>query len=62
MVSKPTIGLFALVSIIATPAWATEICGNDIDDDGNGMTDEGCAPSLTSEICESPCPASRPAW
>ncbi|HEX4493777.1 MAG TPA: hypothetical protein VH914_21425 [Acidimicrobiia bacterium] len=31
-----------------------EICGNDIDDDGNGLTDEGCYPSLTTGVCESP--------
>jgi RHS repeat-associated protein len=32
----------------------TEICGNSIDDDGNGLTDEGCYPSMTTGVCESP--------
>jgi hypothetical protein len=31
-----------------------EICGNAIDDDGNGMVDEGCYPTLTTSVCESP--------
>jgi RHS repeat-associated protein len=38
----------------ARAAHATEICGNDLDDDGNGVADEGCAPSLTTGVCESP--------
>ncbi|HUP08361.1 MAG TPA: hypothetical protein VMU47_14480 [Caldimonas sp.] len=44
-----------LVAGISSRAGATsEICGNDIDDDGNGMTDEGCYPTLTTGVCESP--------
>lgn len=31
-----------------------EICGNGIDDDGNGLTDEGCYPTMTTGVCESP--------
>jgi RHS repeat-associated protein len=31
-----------------------EICGNSIDDDGNGLTDDGCYPALTTGVCESP--------
>jgi RHS repeat-associated protein len=48
--------LAALISIFAMSerAYAAEICGNDIDDDGNGMIDEGCAPTLTTGVCESP--------
>ena len=38
-----------VVSSLASPAWAVEICGNSIDDDGNGSTDENCAPTLTTE-------------
>ena len=50
------VALFATSSVlIATPAWATaEICGNGIDDDGNGLTDEGCYPTLSTNVCESP--------
>ena len=46
--------LVVMASLLASPAWATEICGNSMDDDANGSTDEGCAPTLTSDICESP--------
>ena len=45
----------ALASLTSTRAFATtEICGNDIDDDGNGLTDEGCYPTLSTGVCESP--------
>src|ERR1051326_9006415 len=49
------IALFMLASVAGT-AWAqtAEICGNDVDDDGNGMTDENCAPTLTTGVCENP--------
>lgn len=44
-----------MVLLTASRAHATaEICGNSIDDDGNGLTDEGCYPSLTTGVCESP--------
>src|SRR3569623_1141937 len=35
-------------------AFATEICGNGVDDDSNGLTDEGCYPTGTTGVCESP--------
>lgn len=45
----------AVSTLISTRAYATaEICGNDIDDDGNGLTDEGCYPTQTTGVCESP--------
>ena len=44
----------ALILCSASTSFATEICGNGIDDDGNGLTDEGCYPTLTSGVCESP--------
>jgi RHS repeat-associated protein len=44
----------SVVLALAPAAHATEICGNDVDDDANGMTDEGCAPSITTGVCESP--------
>src|SRR6266704_288568 len=41
--------------VISTTAEATsEICGNGVDDDLNGLTDEGCYPTLTTGVCESP--------
>jgi hypothetical protein len=47
--------LIAMMLVVATrAASAAEICGNDLDDDGNGMVDEGCAPTLTTGVCESP--------
>jgi RHS repeat-associated protein len=45
----------AILVLVATrPAAATEICGNSIDDDGNGLTDESCYPTLATGVCESP--------
>src|SRR3989442_10766760 len=44
----------ATVLLAAPAAEATEICGNNIDDDSNGLTDEGCYPTLTTGVCESP--------
>ncbi|MBA3819104.1 MAG: hypothetical protein H0X17_09455 [Deltaproteobacteria bacterium] len=44
---------FALVAI-STRADAAEICGNGLDDDANGATDESCYPTLTTGQCESP--------
>ncbi|MEP6862024.1 MAG: hypothetical protein ABJE66_15475, partial [Deltaproteobacteria bacterium] len=43
-----------LVGIAGSANATAEICGNDTDDDGNGMVDEGCAPTLTTGVCESP--------
>ena len=45
----------AIAALLGSRAEATgEICGNGIDDDGNGLTDEGCYPTLTTGLCESP--------
>jgi YD repeat-containing protein len=38
----------------ATAHGTAEICGNGIDDNGNGLTDEGCYPTITTGVCESP--------
>lgn len=44
-----------LIMAGVTSAHATaEVCGNAVDDDGNGTVDEGCAPTLTTGVCESP--------
>ena len=54
MVNRWTIAALALV-VGSRPVYATaEICGNDIDDDGNGLTDEGCYQSISTGVCESP--------
>src|SRR5205823_233027 len=46
---------FAAATLAARPAFATaEICGDGQDNDGNGLTDEGCYPFLTTGVCESP--------
>ena len=47
------LSLLALASLVSSAA-AAEICGNGIDDDSNGLVDEGCYPSLTTGQCESP--------
>jgi RHS repeat-associated protein len=44
-----TLTLFANVANAAP-----EICGNGIDDDGDNLADEGCYPTLTTGVCESP--------
>jgi RHS repeat-associated protein len=51
---------FFLASLIAgaialpTPLLAAEICGNGLDDDADNLADEGCYPTLTTGVCESP--------
>lgn len=35
-------------------AHATEVCGDGIDNDANGLTDEGCMPTVTTGVCENP--------
>ncbi len=35
-----TIAILAVSALAARPSWATEICGNSIDDDGNGYVDD----------------------
>jgi YD repeat-containing protein len=47
---------FALATVVAAPRVhaQAEVCGNGIDDNNNGLTDEGCYPTLTSGVCESP--------
>ena len=49
--------LLVLVSslpLVTTPAFATEICGNGIDESGDGIADLGCWPAAATKICESP--------
>jgi len=50
-----TLTILVTLGLGTTRAHATaEICGNGIDDDGNGLTDEGCYPTLSTGVCESP--------
>lgn len=42
------------LAALASEARATEICGNGVDDDANSLVDEGCMPSETTGVCESP--------
>ena len=46
------IGVFVLFTLAST-AHAAEICANGVDDDGDGLADEGCY-NLASGVCESP--------
>jgi len=48
-----TVSLFSIL-ITASRVDAAEICGNSVDDDGDGLADEGCYPTLTTGQCESP--------
>jgi RHS repeat-associated protein len=45
---------FAAVVVSSSLASASEICGDGQDNNGNGLTDEGCYPFLTTGVCESP--------
>jgi len=61
------IGRLVLATLLLTAsegaALATaEICGDGIDNNGNGLTDEGCYPSITTGVCESPYRAMKQAW
>jgi hypothetical protein len=51
---RTTSALVIVALLLSRAAEATEICGNTIDDDGDGAADEACAPTLVSDICESP--------
>ncbi len=48
--------LLLAASLVVLPALAeaAEICGNGLDDDADSLTDEGCYPGLTTDVCESP--------
>jgi hypothetical protein len=47
-------GLAIALALVATQsARAADVCGNGVDDDADGETDEGCYPGLTT-VCESP--------
>lgn len=54
MRNAAAIAVMTLTVLVARASWATEVCGNGIDDDGTGSTDEDCAPTLTTGVCESP--------
>jgi hypothetical protein len=51
---KLLLAAVCLVSLLASSASAAEICGNGVDDDSDGLEDEGCYPALTTGVCESP--------
>jgi RHS repeat-associated protein len=46
--------LFALASTSVALAQTAEVCGNGVDDDGDGFSDESCYPGLTSSLVDSP--------
>lgn len=51
--TRNTVVLVALLTLATRVASATEICGNGLDDDANGLVDEGCF-NFNSGQCESP--------
>jgi hypothetical protein len=60
---RRTIGAVAAILVATTTsARAAEICGNGIDDDQNGQTDDGCYPSLRTGLCESPLSCMDTGW
>lgn len=52
----------ALVLVLAAPTDAAEVCGDGLDNDGNGMTDEGCYPAQQTGVCESPLSCLDTGW
>ena len=50
----PTAIALALILALARPAGSTEICGNHIDDDSDGLADNGCNPAAVTGVDESP--------
>jgi hypothetical protein len=47
-------GILLLGFASTARAQTAEICGNGIDDDGDGFADEGCYPGLTNPLVDSP--------
>jgi RHS repeat-associated protein len=45
---------FVVLGLGLSTADAAEVCGNALDDDGDGYADEGCYPTLVTGVCESP--------
>jgi len=52
----------ATITLLAKPAHAVEICGNNQDDDRDGLQDEGCASGLATGVCESPLSCNETGW
>jgi hypothetical protein len=56
ILSVPAAVAAVLLCGLASPAHAqtAEVCGNGVDDDGDGFSDEGCYPGLTNPLVDSP--------
>jgi RHS repeat-associated protein len=52
----------AAVLLLAGRAEAAEVCGDRQDNDGNGMTDEGCYPAPQTGVCASPLSCLDTGW
>jgi RHS repeat-associated protein len=52
--TRHLLGALIAMAMFATPASAAEICGNGVDDDADGSEDDGCFPTMTTGVCESP--------
>ena len=46
-------------ALTASPAHAAEVCGDGLDNDTDGLADEGCYPTGVTGICESPLSCAR---
>jgi RHS repeat-associated protein len=51
-----------VVLALAAGVEAAEVCGDMQDNDGNGMTDEGCYPARRTGVCESPLSCMDTGW
>lgn len=50
------------IVLSSTAVHAAEICGNSLDDDSDGKTDEDCYPSMRSGVCASPLSCMDTGW
>ncbi|MCW5803059.1 MAG: hypothetical protein KIT31_11790 [Deltaproteobacteria bacterium] len=49
-----TLALVAAIALSRTAEAAVEVCGNDLDDDGDGLADNNCASTQSTGVCENP--------
>ena len=49
--ATPTVHVYEITNAVLQPTAPTEVCGDGIDNDGDGLIDEGCAPTPVAEVC-----------
>ena len=54
MTKHALLAVIILAAVGSTAEAVPEICGNGVDDDSDGFSDESCYPGLTTGITDSP--------